>query len=58
MTMLNLTTARTIADSATLLRVATGSEIADALDTLALRGNAGDSGRVAALREALTATRH
>lgn len=56
--MLNLTTARTIADSATLLRVATGSEIADALDTLALRGNAGDSGRVAALREALTATRH
>jgi hypothetical protein len=56
--MLNLTTARAIADSATLLRVATGSEIASALDTLALRGNAEDSGRVATLREALTMTRH
>lgn len=57
--MLNLTTARAIADSATLLRVATGSEIASALDALALRGGADDRRRIEVLREALVApTRH
>lgn len=56
--MLNLTTARAIADSATLLRVATGSEIAGALDALTLRGGVEDERRIAALRETLTATRH
>jgi hypothetical protein len=51
------TRARRLADSAWLLTVATGGDLADALDALLPHRNPEDRARVARLRETLRGTR-
>jgi hypothetical protein len=55
--MMNLNAARTVADSAAMLRIATGGEIAAAIDRLHMSEDKADAARVAKLAETLAKPR-